>query len=235
MVLAGGAWAGWESRGAEADVYDVVIYGGTSGAVTAAVQAAEMGASVIVVAPDRHLGGLSSGGLGYTDSGKTASIGGLSREFYRRVHRHYAAATAWTWQRRDDLSAKGQGVGKGEDGQQTMWLFEPHVAEKIFDDWLTEARVTVVREAFLDREQGVAIEKTGDAATGGQAAGGAVGGHAVEGCCDTHAKPRSHDTSRIAWAKLMARVGEEFPLACPACGGDIRLRGDGRQEPAHAK
>jgi hypothetical protein len=36
------------------------------------------------------------------------------------------------------------------------------------------------------------------------------GGHAAEGGCDTHAKPRSHDTSRIAWAKLMARVGEEF-------------------------
>ncbi len=52
-------------------------------------------------------------------------------------------------------------------------------------------------------------------------------GHAGEahatGCCDTQAKPRSHDTSRIAWAKLMARVGEEFPLECPACGGDIRL------------
>ncbi|MCX7411846.1 MAG: transposase [Planctomycetia bacterium] len=43
------------------------------------------------------------------------------------------------------------------------------------------------------------------------------------GCCDAHHKPRSHDTSRIAWAKLMARVGEEFPLECPACGGDIRL------------
>jgi hypothetical protein len=67
------------------------------------------------------------------------------------------------------------------------------------------------------------IGKRRDAATGGQAACGAVGGHAVEGCCDTHAKPRSHDTSRIAWAKLMARVGEEFPLECPACGGDIRL------------
>jgi hypothetical protein len=67
------------------------------------------------------------------------------------------------------------------------------------------------------------IGKRRDAATGGQAAGGAVGGHAVEGCCDTHAKPRSHDTSRIAWAKLMARVGEEFLLECPACGGDIRL------------
>jgi len=52
-------------------------------------------------------------------------------------------------------------------------------------------------------------------------------GHAGEahatGCCDTQAKLRSHDTSRIAWAKLMARVGEEFPLQCPSCGGDIRL------------
>ena len=50
-------------------------------------------------------------------------------------------------------------------------------------------------------------------------------GRATGGCCDTkpHQKPRSHDTSRIAWAKLMARVGEEFPLECPACGGDIRL------------
>jgi hypothetical protein len=47
------------------------------------------------------------------------------------------------------------------------------------------------------------------------ATGGAVSGHAVEGCCDNHAKPRSHDTSRIAWAKLMARVGEEFPLEPP--------------------
>jgi len=50
-----------------------------------------------------------------------------------------------------------------------------------------------------------------------------TGGHATGGCCDAHHKPRSHDTSRIAWAKLMARVGEEFPLECPNCGGDIRL------------
>jgi len=49
------------------------------------------------------------------------------------------------------------------------------------------------------------------------------GGHATEGCCDAPEKPHSHDTSRIAWAKLLARVGEEFPLECPNCGGDIRL------------
>jgi hypothetical protein len=48
-----------------------------------------------------------------------------------------------------------------------------------------------------------------------------------------HAQARSHDTSRISWAKLMARIAEDFPLACPGCGGDIRLRADGRQEPAH--
>jgi Putative transposase len=60
-----------------------------------------------------------------------------------------------------------------------------------------------------------------EAVTGGHAAGG----RATAGCCDANPnqKPRSHDTSRIAWAKLMARVGEEFPLACPTCGGDIRL------------
>jgi hypothetical protein len=68
------------------------------------------------------------------------------------------------------------------------------------------------------------VGKRRDAATGGHA----VGGHAARrdapgDCCDSCDQPRSHDTSRIAWAKLMARVGEEFPLECPACGGDIRL------------
>ena len=47
-------------------------------------------------------------------------------------------------------------------------------------------------------------------------------GHGSRACCAANQKPRSHDTSRIAWAKLMARMGEEFPLQCPACGGDIR-------------
>ena len=75
------------------------------------------------------------------------------------------------------------------------------------------------------------VGKQREAATGGHRGDG----HGTTGCCDTkpEQKPRSHDTSRIAWAKLMARVGEEFPLKCPNCGGDIRLRADGRQEPAH--
>src|SRR5688500_8147539 len=64
--------------------YDVVVYGGTSGGVIAAVQAKAMGKTVVLVGPDKHLGGLSSGGLGYTDTGNKSVIGGLSREFYHR-------------------------------------------------------------------------------------------------------------------------------------------------------
>ena len=65
------------------------------------------------------------------------------------------------------------------------------------------------------------VGKRQEAATGGHWGDG----HATEGCCDANPshKPRSHDTSRIAWAKLLARVGEEFPLECRNCGGDIRL------------
>lgn len=60
-------------------------------------------------------------------------------------------------------------------------------------------------------------------------------GHVTGGCCDTTAKARSHDTSRIVWATLMARVGEKLPFACRHCGGDIRLRVDGPQERAHVE
>ncbi|MFM8539382.1 MAG: transposase [Planctomycetaceae bacterium] len=66
------------------------------------------------------------------------------------------------------------------------------------------------------------VGERGDTATGGHASDE----HATGGCCDANhptRKPCSHDTSRIAWAKLMARMGEEFPLECPNCGGNIRL------------
>ena len=67
------------------DRYDVVVYGGTSGGVVAAVKAARMGKSVVLIEPSKHLGGLSSGGLGATDIGNKQAIGGMSREFYRRL------------------------------------------------------------------------------------------------------------------------------------------------------
>src|SRR4051794_41968901 len=79
---------------AEGGTYDVVIYGGTSAAVTAAVQAKRMGKSVVIVSPDKHLGGLSSGGLGFTDTGNKAVIGGLARGFYPPLLPHHARPRA---------------------------------------------------------------------------------------------------------------------------------------------
>ena len=94
----------------EEPAYDVVIYGGTSAGISAAVQAARMGKSVVVVGPDGHLGGLSSGGLGWTDSGRKEIIGGIAREFYHRVYEHYQTPDAWTWQKAEDYGNRGQGT-----------------------------------------------------------------------------------------------------------------------------
>jgi FAD dependent oxidoreductase len=141
--------------GAQAPAYDVVIYGATSAGVIAAVQAKKMGKSVIVVGPDRHLGGLTSGGLGFTDTGNKAVIGGLAREFYHRVWQHYQRPEAWKWQRPDEYGNKGQGTPAIDGEQRTMWIFEPHVAEQIFEDLVREYKVPVVRDEWLDRAKGV--------------------------------------------------------------------------------
>src|SRR6266702_1816305 len=85
---------------ASAAYYDVVVYGGYAAGVIAVVQGKKMGKSVVIVSPDKHLGGLSSGGLGFTDTGNKAVIGGLAREFYHRVWKHYDSDDAWKWQKR---------------------------------------------------------------------------------------------------------------------------------------
>jgi hypothetical protein len=99
---------------------DVLVYGATGAGVIAAVAAAEAGATVQVIEPGRHVGGMVSGGLSWTDVGKAEVIGGLTGRFHERVARHY-------------------GVG----------LFavpgpEPHVAEELLTGMLAEAGVEVV-------------------------------------------------------------------------------------------
>ena len=118
--------------------YDIVIYGATSASVIAAVQAVRLGKSVTIVGPDKHLGGLSSSGLGFTDTGNKAVIGGLSREFYQRIWQHYDKPDAWKWQKRDEYGNKGQGTPAIDGAQRTMWIFEPHAAEKVFEDLIKE-------------------------------------------------------------------------------------------------
>src|SRR5260370_4641055 len=130
--------------------YDIVIYGGTSGGAAAAIQAARMGKTVVLIEPGKHIGGLTSGGLGATDIGNKAATGGASREFYQRVRRHYDFDTAWKYEKPGAF--KGPGQAAKED---TAWTFEPHVAEKIYLEWLREHKVPVVLGQRLDLKKGV--------------------------------------------------------------------------------
>jgi hypothetical protein len=135
--------------------YDLVIYGGTAAAVTAAVQAKRMGKSVVIVCPDRHLGGLSSGGLGWTDQGNKAVVGGLSREFYERIWQHYSQPAAWKWQRAEEYNGKIAANRAMNNDDRTMWTFEPHVAEAVFEAFVRENAIPVQRGEWLDRKRGV--------------------------------------------------------------------------------
>ncbi|HUS02625.1 MAG TPA: FAD-dependent oxidoreductase [Chitinophagaceae bacterium] len=98
--------------------YDVCVYGGTAAGVIAAYTASKMGKSVVLVEPGKHLGGLTTGGLGYTDIGNKYAISGLSLDFYRRIGKHY--------------------------GKFEQWIFEPHVAEEILLGYIKRCKATVM-------------------------------------------------------------------------------------------
>lgn len=152
---------------------DVIIYGGTSAAVVAAVQVKKMGKSVIIVSPDKHLGGLSSGGLGFTDTGNKEVIGGLSQTFYQRLYAHYQQPDAWRWQKQTEYGNKGQGTPAIDGTNRTMWIFEPHAAERVFEDLVKENKLTVYRDEWLDRVPAGNRTK-GRSAGGVQKAGNAI-------------------------------------------------------------
>ena len=137
---------------------DIIIYGGTPAAVIAAVQAKKMGKHVIVVSPDKHLGGLSSGGLGFTDTGNKEVIGGLAREFYHGIFEHYQKDDSWKWQKKEEYGNKGQGTPAMDGNERTMWIFEPHAAEQVFEDFVKENDIEVLRDEWLDRAKGVKLD-----------------------------------------------------------------------------
>ncbi len=149
------------SVGASAQVEeaDVCVYGGTSAGTIAATQAARMGKRVLLIEPSRHLGGMSSSGLGWTDNGSTETIGGMAREFYQRVYRFYTKPDAWTFQTREDYLAwlpKIWGVdGPRMEQIKAQFIFEPHAAEAVFDDLARESGVRVIFGERLDLKTGV--------------------------------------------------------------------------------
>jgi hypothetical protein len=102
---------------------DLCIYNANAAGVAAAIQGVRDGLSVLLLNPGWHVGGLSSGGLGFTDFGNKAAIGGIALEFYKRLGAHY--------------------------GVEAEWRFEPHIAEKVLTDWLREIGVAVHHGHYL--------------------------------------------------------------------------------------
>ena len=131
---------------------DVVIYGSSPAALTAAIEAQRHGRTAVIVCPETRIGGLTTGGLGQTDIGNKSAFGGLARQFYRDVAAWYQDAAHWTRERRADYLPDGQ--CKGTHGDESMWTFEPSAALAILERWEKENGLTIVRGEWLDRARG---------------------------------------------------------------------------------
>jgi hypothetical protein len=145
------AGAGAEPTG-EQTKYDVVVYGATPAGIAAAVCAADEGANVLLVEPSKYLGGMVSGGLGWSDYANKASIGGWARKFFAEIKKHYEDPSAWF---AGSMKEYRKNVG-GVDAD-VMWYFEPHVAEQTFEMLVKVPRLTIVREepiVGVDKERG---------------------------------------------------------------------------------
>ncbi|MBX2875479.1 MAG: FAD-dependent oxidoreductase [Saprospiraceae bacterium] len=133
--------------------YDLVIYGGTSAGITAAIQAKRMDKSVILLEPSSRIGGLTTGGLGQTDIGNKAAIGGISREFYEGIKSYYDEPTNWKWQNREEYKDGGQTRTKA--GENSMWTFEPSAALTVYQQFIETNGIELVYNQKLDRSKGI--------------------------------------------------------------------------------
>ena len=141
----------------EREDYDLVVYGGTPGGITAAVQAARMGKTALIIEPGNRLGGASSGGLGWADIGVEQTIGGMSLEFFQRVYDYYQRDSVWKFQHREDYKLRGNHAVAVSG---PMWSFEPRAANYVFEEMVCEQEgITVVYNERLDLGKGV--EKMG--------------------------------------------------------------------------
>ncbi len=132
-------------------VWDVVVYGSSPAAFTAAIEAQSHGKSVVIVSPETRLGGLTTGGLGATDIGHKSAYGGLALKFYKDVAAYYANPKAWKQEKPSDYKTPtGQSVGSSD----SMWTFEPHAALDILTAWEKEHKLNVLRGESLDRDPG---------------------------------------------------------------------------------
>lgn len=137
--------------------FDLVVYGGTSSGIAAAIQASRMGKSVVLIEQTNRLGGLTTGGLGQTDIGSKEVIGGIALELYRNIRKYYDNPDNWKWQKREQYKDGGQTHTEAHEG--AMWTFEPSAALKVYHDMLKREKITLVYYQRLNREDGVSMEK----------------------------------------------------------------------------
>ncbi len=134
-----------------ADAHDVVVYGETLAGISAAISAARLGKSVVLLSQTTHLGGVATAGLTATDMNRSAVIGGIAREFYGHIYDHYLQPSAWRGDDRADFferSKKRTYTGKN-DALHMQWVYESRIAEKILADMLQRAGVTFIRRRLL--------------------------------------------------------------------------------------
>ncbi|MFC4870790.1 FAD-dependent oxidoreductase [Negadavirga shengliensis] len=134
--------------------YDLVIYGGTSAGVAAAIQSSRMGKSVVLIEPSAHVGGLTTGGLGATDIGNKSAIGGISKEFYVNIKKYYDKPENWKWQKKEEYFNR-PGQSRSVEGEEAMWTFEPTAAKQVYEEMLAKEKITLVTGQRLDRKNGV--------------------------------------------------------------------------------
>ena len=144
---------------AEEATADIVIYGGTSSGIAAVREATSQGHSVILVVPEKFLGGMMTGGLGASDKGVYWTVGGLARSFFEEVYKHYENPKTWTRETRTEYLPK-HGLIYRED-MKCQWFFEPHVARMIFEKWLAGSGAKVLRGERLNRSKGGVTKENG--------------------------------------------------------------------------
>src|ERR1700728_2902941 len=118
---------------AETKQFELAVYGATAGGIATAISASRQGLRVVLIEPSHHIGGMVSGGLSHTDIGNPDVIGGISREFFERVGQHY--------------------------GEPLEWNFEPHVADRVFHEMLTQAKVVLLLDSRLREKGGVTKQR----------------------------------------------------------------------------
>jgi hypothetical protein len=147
--------------------YDVVIYGNTVAAIAAAVQVKRMKKTVAIVFPGGTLGGLTTSGLGWTDSKNGNAVGGIAREFYSKVYTHYQKSTSWNQETRGSYLGRRIGAQPGpaiDESKKVQWTFEPKVAEFILEKWMKDGKIPLFRNRAIDRANGV-VKKNGKIAS----------------------------------------------------------------------